>query len=83
MIGGLAAAVGVDAVVVAHQGAGVVAEAFGYFVDAVAGVEQAGGEQVADLVRADRADTAAVASWLNRLVTMSGRSGWPVRPVNM
>jgi len=44
---------------------------------------KAAGEQVPNLMRADRVDPAATASRLNRLVTVSGRSGRPPRPVNM
>jgi hypothetical protein len=40
VVSGVPAAGGVDAGVVAHQGAGVVAEPFGDFVNAVPGIEQ-------------------------------------------
>ena len=50
------AAGGVDAGVVAHKGAVVVAEPLSYFVDAVPGVEHARREQMPDLVGSDRAD---------------------------
>ena len=51
VVGGLATALRADAGVVALGGPRVVAESLGHFVDAVTAVEQAGRQQVPDLVR--------------------------------
>jgi hypothetical protein len=45
------------------------AETLRHLRDAIANIEQTGGEQMPDLMWANRRHPAAMASWLNRLVT--------------
>jgi hypothetical protein len=83
MFGGLAAADGVDAGAVAHECAGVVAESLGLFVDAEPVVYRLDASKCRIWCGPIGRTPAATASWLNRLMTLSGRRGRPARPANM
>ncbi|MEV4517523.1 hypothetical protein AB0K00_52280 [Dactylosporangium sp. NPDC049525] len=51
------------------------AETLGHLRDAVPEVQQIRGNQVPDLMRSEPGGPVVTASWLNRSVTFSGRSG--------